>query len=130
VLQRKAPLDLIQEQKTQSERSSDEEFSADPKAQLRKARQRNLRNPTYRIIIRDLEFAKNNEAFNDPNFNPERFFHQINEERARHKAIERRKLPVNSAPKSPTQKPTPVASMASGADIKKKILKKYPNIEE
>jgi len=48
-----------------------------------------LKNPTYKLIIRDLEFIQDEYAMLDPNLNPEKFFQKTEEARKRQKLKER-----------------------------------------
>ena len=80
-------------------------------------------------MVRDLEYINNEEAWNDPNFNPEKFFYQTNEERARKKAIDKKKI-VPYVPKSPKVKKVQNARFLDDEKIQIKILDKYPGLDE
>jgi hypothetical protein len=55
--------------------------SAEARQMLKLAHIRNMKNPTYKLIVRDLEFFHNQSAMNDTKFTPEKFFQET--ERAR-----------------------------------------------
>ena len=81
------------------------------------------------MMVRDLEYIKDEQAWNDPNFNPEHFLYQTNEERARKKAKDRKRI-APSVPKSPQDKKVPISIHLDDEDIQKKILDKYPGLDE
>jgi len=80
------------------------------------------------MMVRDLEYINNEKAWNDPNFNPEKFFYQTNEERARKKAIDKKKI-LPYVPKSTKVKKITKAECLE-EEIQTKILDKYPGIDE
>jgi hypothetical protein len=58
---------------------TDRTHDEDPKTRLKNARIRNLKDPVFRIIVRDLDYIKDDAAFNDPDFNAETYFQKANQ---------------------------------------------------
>lgn len=88
--------DLMSEHSAQSHENVT--LTNDPKVVLRMARKKALRDPTYKIVVRDMEFLNNDSAMYDPNFNAERFFFFTNEARAQKRARDRKKINMGGSP--------------------------------
>jgi len=90
-----------------------------------------LRNPTYKMVVRDAEFLNDDNAMYNPNFNAERFFFFTNEARAKRHARDRKMINTGQSP-SPSQlgkrqMKTPVQQF--NPTLNPHWLEQYPDLE-